>query len=62
MHVTDKAGKKGRRVNAAIIILLLVPAQEAGADVGSAITAVTVAITKAAQQQEHTLVFFLPLN
>lgn len=62
MHVTDKAGKKGRRVNAAIIILLLVPAQEAGADVGSAITAVTVAITKAVQQQEHTLVFFLPLN
>lgn len=57
MHVTDKAGKKGRRVNAAVIILVMVPAAEAGTDVESAIMAVTVVITKAVQQQAHACLF-----
>lgn len=38
---------KGSRVNGAMIILLLVPAVEAGMDVESAVTAATVGITKA---------------
>lgn len=57
MHVTDKAGKKGRRVNAAVIILVIVPAAEAGTDIESAIMAVTVVITKAVQQQAHACLF-----
>lgn len=47
MHVTAKAGQKGSRVNAAIIIFIIVPVVKAGTDVESAITAVTVVITKA---------------
>ena len=57
MHVTDKAGKKGRRVNAAIIILVILPAVEAGTDIESAIMAGTAVITKAVQQQAHTCLF-----
>lgn len=45
MHVTDKAGKKDSRVNAAIIIFVIVPAVEADMDIGDAIMAVTVVIT-----------------
>lgn len=54
MHVTDKAGQKGSRVNAAIIILVMVPAVEAGTDVESAIMTETVVITKAVEQQART--------
>lgn len=57
MHVTDKAEKKGWRVNAAIIIPVIVLVLEADTDVESSIMAVTMVIRKAAQQQAHTCLF-----